>query len=114
MTGSAVFKEMQSLPACQPIASKMRYFVGHEHCNLVMEANVGFMVGANGMSDSRCGAEYGFSVLDTTGGDYKVYYFPVYDVANNIDNYEATISCIQENGVSGCYHLATLWAATPY
>lgn len=57
---------------------KMKYFMGHKHCNMVTSPNVGFMVGAMGMSDaSSCGGEFGIPVVDTTFGDFRVYYFSI-------------------------------------
>ena len=40
----ATYHEILSLPACAPIADRMKYFMGHEHCNKVVEKDVGFMV----------------------------------------------------------------------
>ena len=116
-----IYQELAALPACAPVQSKLRYFMGHKHCNMVTETNVGFMVGAQGMSDKdECGGAYGIPVVDTTGGRFKVYYFPIaqgkniggYDVPT-FDNYDAILSCVKANGVSGCYHLATVWADVP-
>jgi hypothetical protein len=39
---------LAGLPACSPIASKLRYFVGHKHCNKVVKQDVGFMIGGLG------------------------------------------------------------------
>lgn len=106
----AIYKTIIDLPSCAPLASKTRYFMGHKHCNIVTEKNVGFMVGAQGMSDaSSCGGAFGIPVVDTTGGRFKVYYFPV-DQANEFDNYDKIHSCFEEKGVSGCYDLAEVWA----
>ena len=115
MSGQAVYAELKALPACEAVASKMKYFVGHKHCNYVMEPNVGFMVGAQGMSDSaECGGTYGIPVLDTTEGTFKVFYFPIYDLVKSIDNYDKVLSCFKEKGVSGCYDLAEVWAAADF
>jgi hypothetical protein len=98
------------MPSCAPLASKIRYFMGHKLCNIATEANVGFMVGAQDMSDATsCGGAFGIPIVDTTGGSFKVYYFHIAQ-ANQFDNYNNILSCIQSSGVSGCYHLATLWA----
>ena len=65
------------------------------------------------MSDfSGCGGAFGFTVVDSTNGTLKVYYFPIAQ-ANEFDNYDTIVNCISTNGVSGCYHLATLWSSTP-
>ena len=105
------YKELLNLPSCNKIASKLKYFEGHKHCNYVVENDVGFMVGANGMSDKDCTGEFGIPVVDSTGGSFKVYYFPVVQL-NGFDNYEAILSCFKKSGVGGCFHLATLWSET--
>jgi hypothetical protein len=109
----AAYQELSQLAECANVTPKVKYFMGHKHCNVVVEPDVGFMVGAQGMSDaSDCGGAFGIPVVDTTGGTFKVYYFPIAQ-AGEFDNYDATLSCVQANGVSGCYHLATLWSSTP-
>jgi hypothetical protein len=108
-----IYSEIANLPACAPVKDKIKYFMGHKHCNIVTEKDTGFMVGAMGMSDhDECGGAFGIPIVDTTGGTFKVYYFPIAQ-ANKFDNYETILSCVRQNGVSGCYHLATLWAETP-
>ncbi len=115
--GSAMpelYAELQSLPSCAPMVKKMRYFMGHKHCNIVTEPEVGFMVGAMGMSDSTpCGGTFGFPVVDTTGGSFKVYYFPIAQF-QTFDNYDSILNCVRQSGVSKCYHLATQWAFTEF
>lgn len=108
-TAPAVYKELASRSTCAPLADKMRYFMGHSHCNEVTETDVGFMVGALGMSDSKCSGQFGFSVVDTSDNAFKVYYFPVQEISK-FDNYDALMACIQAKGVSGCYDMATLWS----
>ena len=56
-----------------------------------------------------CGGVFGIPVVDTTGGQFRVFYFPIAK-ANEFDNYDSILSCIKGNGVSNCYHLATQWA----
>ena len=46
-----VYAQLAALPACAPVSKRMKYFMGHKHCNIVTEPNVGFMVGALGMGD---------------------------------------------------------------
>lgn len=113
MTVPAIYSSITSLPACQPVASKIKYVEGHKHCNMIVEPDVGFMVGGIGMSDYQCGGELGIPVFDTTGGSFKIYYFPITKF-NEFDNYDETINCIKQHGISGCYHLATLWVNTPF
>ena len=54
MTVSAVFESMKSEPACAGVAHKMKYFVGHSHCNMVLEENTGFMVSRSNETDGMC------------------------------------------------------------
>jgi hypothetical protein len=44
MTVPTLFEAMKSLPACAPLENKMKYFMGHKHCNYVTDTDVGFMV----------------------------------------------------------------------
>lgn len=71
------------------------------------------MVGALGMtSETSCPGQFGVPVVDTFGGTFKVYNFPIFE-QNNFNNFDKILSCIKEKGVSGCYDLATLWSETP-
>ena len=114
MTTPAVYAEMAALPECSSVLPKMKYFMGHEHCNTITEPGLGYMVGAQGMGG--CG-EWGIPIVDTTSGSFKVYYFllyiqpgPMNSATEAVDNFEAVYSCFRDNGVSNCYHLATEWA----
>jgi hypothetical protein len=112
VTVPAVYQKILSIPACAPLKEKVRYFMGHKHCNIITEPNVGFMVGAQAMSDATsCGGAFGLPIVDTTGGKFRVLYFPFAE-AGKFDEayYDSVLSCIQQNGVSNCYHLATEWA----
>jgi hypothetical protein len=110
----AVYESIVSnVPQCSNLASKTRYFMGHKHCNIVTQADVGFMVGGLGMSDSTsCGGVFGVPIVDTTGGRFRVYYFPIQQ-AQGADNYDSIVNCIAANGASSCYHLAQLWTDVP-
>lgn len=113
MSVPEVYAKIKSIPACEPLAPKMRYFMGHEHCDLVVEKDIGFMVGSYGMSDSKCDPVFGFNVVDTTGGSFKVYNFKIVEEGSTkADYYADTLKCFQDKGVSGCYGLpnAQLWA----
>jgi hypothetical protein len=113
-----IYNNLTVLPECIPHKTKLRYFEGHQHCNQIVEPDIGFMVGANGMSDSRCGGEFGLPIVDTTNSRFRIYYFPINKFSllhpiQNYDNYDNILDCIQNNGVSKCYHLANLWVDTP-
>jgi hypothetical protein len=77
MTVPDVYASIAALPACQPVAAKMRYMLGHKHCNEVIDKDVGFMVGGWGMSDYACGGSFGLPIIDTTGGQFRVLYLPL-------------------------------------
>jgi len=110
----ATYHEILSLPACAPIADRMKYFMGHEHCNKVVEKDVGFMIAGQGMTASLpCGGNFGFPVVDTYGGNFTVYFFDIAQV-DEYDNYDSIIDCITQYGVSSCYHLATVWTDIPF
>lgn len=109
-----VYSALAALPQCAPLMSRMKYFMGHKHCNMVTAPDLGFMVGAQGMADKgSCGGEFGFPVLDTTqnNGELRVYYFSIAK-EGQYDHYDQILTCIKANGVSGCYHLATLWTGS--
>jgi hypothetical protein len=112
MSSPKVYEMMKSRASCAPIASKLKYFEGHAHCNYVTENDTGFMIGGLGMYDGSCAAVLGFSIVDSTDGQIKVYYFPVNE-KGKFNNYETILTCIKEKGVSGCYDLATVWSAVP-
>lgn len=115
MSVPGLLSELATLPVCAPLIKKIRYFEGHTHCNQIMEPDVGFMVGAMGMGPSvQCSDSFGIPVLDTTDDHFQLYYFPISKhEPDGFDNYEVTLSCIQDNGVSGCYHLAEVWSYIP-
>jgi len=113
MTVPEVYLKMvNEIPSCGAISSKIKYVMGHKHCNIIVEENLGFMVGGQGMSDIDCGGDFGIPIFDTTGGRLKIFYFPVQKF-NGPNNYEAVLQCFKEHGVSGCYHLATVWMDAP-
>lgn len=41
---ASVYEELLSLPECSSVSSKLRYFVGHDHCNQVVLSSRGFKV----------------------------------------------------------------------
>lgn len=46
------YNEMMGLSACRPIMQKLKYFMGHRHCNMMTQRHIGFMVGSQGMSEA--------------------------------------------------------------
>lgn len=107
-----VYKAISSLPACAPLQHKFKYMMGHIHCSQVVEKDVGFEMGAYGMSDGSCDATFGFNVVDTHGGSFKLYNFRIRNEKTDENNYDATLACFKQKGVSGCYDLPNVevWA----
>lgn len=114
MTVPNTFLELQALPECSAVASKMRYVMGHTHCNVVSEEDVGFMVAGQGMTSEHlpCDGNFGIPVVDTHDGLFNMYFFDV-EKYEEYDHYDEILDCITTNGVSQCYHLATTWSSVP-
>ena len=110
-----VYTNLNQIPSCKAIYSKIRYFDGHKHCNMITQKDIGFMVGANGMSDSSCVNEFGIAVIDTTNDNFQINYFLISTAADaSVDNYSKIVDCVNEKGgISNCYSLATNWVNTP-
>lgn len=84
---------------------RLKFIMGHTHCNEVVKNATGFMVAGQGMEG--CG-NFGIPVLDTTGDKAELSYFPLNDLGNRgSDQFDALLSCIKENGFSGCPSLAS-------
>ena len=84
---------------------RLKFIMGHTHCNEVVKNATGFMVAGQGMEG--CG-NFGIPVLDTTGDKAELSYFPLNDLGNRgSDQFGALLSCIKENGFSGCASLAS-------
>ena len=113
MAGIDVHKKMLELPECKPLASKLKYFVGHTHCNMISEQGVGFMLGGFGMMGTLNCGNFGLPIVDTTGGHIRVLYFPIQNTHTSSDQAEANFnnltSCITDHGFGGCEHLAEVW-----
>ena len=90
-----IYTALSGMASCAPLIPKMKYFMGHKHCNMVTSPNLGFMVGAMGMSDaSSCGGEIGIPVVDTTFGDFRVYYFSIAKVCMCVCMYVCMYVCM--------------------
>jgi len=113
MSGTSVHKKMLELPECKPLASKIKYFVGHTHCNMISEQGLGFMLGGFGMMGTLSCSNFGLPVVDTTGGHIKVLYFPITTTHTSWDQGEAAFNnltaCVSSHGFGGCEHLAEVW-----
>ena len=104
-----VYKDISKLAECAAVKDRMRYLMGHQHCNKVVEPGVGFMVGGAGMSG--CG-QFGVTVLDSSPAagaaasatPLSVYHFRI-NSDDGPDYYNQTAECFRQKGVSGCYDL---------
>lgn len=115
MNVPSTYKELLNIPVCSSLKNKMRYLMGHMHCNVVVEDDIGFMVAGQGMTASElaCDGNFGFPVIDTYDDKFSIYYFDIQQISReNIvgyDNYDKIYNCILEKGVTGCYALAKQW-----
>lgn len=115
MSVPAVRAELLSLTQCQSLGNRLKYMDGHEHCNYV-QANtsepVGFMIGAHGMDDGACKAQYGFLYLDSSNNRVRLYYFEV--ASETSDQYDDLIACVLKGGLSSCTNMArSTWLDIP-
>ncbi len=135
-TTPAAFSKVMRLDGCKQFHEKrmFKWITGHTHCNTIAPwadkydaevAQSGFRVSGMGMaaSESTCKVatngtwaptneakpNFGFPVLDTTGGILRILYFDTSDD----DKYAAALSCINAKGWKACAHLATIWLHTP-
>jgi hypothetical protein len=69
-------------------------------------------IAGQGMTASApCAGNYGLPIVDTYNGTFSVYFFDIAQL-NEYDRFDEIYNCILENGLSGCYHLATVWSET--
>lgn len=61
-------------------------------------------------SADSCTGQIGFAIVDSNDDQFTMYSFMIQE-NNQYDNYDAILNCIKENGVSGCYDLATVWSS---
>lgn len=70
-------------------------------------------VAGQGMTASLpCGGNYGLPVIDTYDDKFSVYFFDIAQL-DEYDHFDDIFNCISENGLSGCYHLASVWSSVP-
>mmetsp|Transcript_91044 Transcript_91044/g.208645 ORF Transcript_91044/g.208645 Transcript_91044/m.208645 type:complete len:607 (-) Transcript_91044:393-2213(-) len=101
-----VFRKVQSIPACSALGDSLKYVVGHNHCNEIMQADTGFMLGAFGMSG--CG-QFGLPVLDTRNNRAKLYYFKMGTGGQREGQFQAVLDCLDASGFDGCLQYADTW-----
>jgi hypothetical protein len=120
MATSMVYDAIRTYPGCKELDAKglLMFQEGHEHCNMVVDPGVGFMVGGQGVGLYGCNYSlwgydnFGIPVVDSTGGRVRVLYFPVADTLG-VDNFDAIHECFRDKGLSACAHLAEIWIDKP-
>jgi hypothetical protein len=101
-------------------ASKVVYFMGHTHCNMIHEPNKGFIVGGFGKADNHC-SQFGIPYVDSSNGRFLVVYFPISEklVPNETDSeeeieavlkgaterYQALQACVDSYAIGDCLQL---------
>lgn len=82
--------------ACRDVAARMRYFMGHRHCNAPEVDGRGFMLGAGG-SHGPCN-EWGFAYTDTRGGpgSHLIAHFSM--SRGDEDRFPAVEACVSRRG----------------
>lgn len=114
MAVPAVYEELLKMKECSALHDRLKYMDGHEHCNFVQARDssqqpYGFMIGAHGMNDGACSAQYGFAFLDSTGGRVKLHYFEV-DSDKKGDRYQQIVDCVKSlGGLDKCTQFAETW-----
>ena len=110
MTVPAIYAEISAFKGCD-IGDRLKAFDGHTHCNELQQAGLVeeaiFMIGGHGMSGC---SQYGFAYVDADKDRLAIHYFE--ERTPGHDNYEAILSCVREQGVGNCTHLATTWLSS--
>jgi len=106
MSTSEVYTKVSALSGCSSMASRIKYFEGHNHCNKITQANTGFMIGAFGMGG--CG-DFGLPILDTRNDEAKLWYFKLGSNGVRTSNWDEVLGCIKSNGFGACTQYADTW-----
>jgi len=107
MSVPQVRAKVEAIDGCGEYSDRLKYLMGHTHCNQVTETNVGFMVAGMGMEG--CG-NFGVPVVDTTNGTTQVLYYPIQESSSSTDKYAVIEECFRTKGVGNCKDLASSWA----
>merc|ERR1712146_851329 len=107
-------KAMSSMPGCQRFGERLKYIVGHDHCNVIQERSksgepLGFRIGGYGMMGNECPeGQQGFLFLDSTSRHLRLFYFEIISRTGE-DRFEQIHHCASHHGLPACTHLATPW-----
>ena len=113
MTTNYLYRNtLLQLDGCKQFgAHRIKYLLGHTHCNVIDEVDRGFMIGGFGMGGglSDC-ADFGLPFIESTTTTLEITYFPIthrFDMWD--DQYDAVLLCIQTVGLANCKELGRTW-----
>jgi len=64
-TTPSIYEQLKEVEECISVHPKMKFIMGHTHCNHEVRDDVGYIVGGQGKS-SGC-MDFGLPIFDTTG-----------------------------------------------
>lgn len=100
------------LPGCRELGTRrIKYLLGHTHCNVIDDVDRGFMIGGFGMGGGKqdCG-DFGVPYIEATEQQLLITYFPITHRFNWWDDqYDAVMACIKAGGLSTCRSLGRIW-----
>jgi hypothetical protein len=102
-----VYDSIQTLPGCDKLGGKLKYFEGHTHTNQILKKDTGFLLGSFGFDGG--GNQLGLPILDTRNGMVKLNYFELGNNGQKSENFDEILGCISAKGYSACEHYATSW-----
>jgi hypothetical protein len=105
----SLWAKISKLPGCdQP--GKLKGFMGHEHCNKIINPTNLFMTGATGFL-AECKEESGFMYYDTRGGRVQLVLFDF----SNSETYAKLVNCLDNGPIGACTQFAkAVWLNETY
>lgn len=111
-TNNLYHATLMQLPGCKEIGTeRIKYLLGHTHCNVVDDINRGFMIGGFGMGGGwqDCG-DFGIPYIEASPSNLLISYYPIAHRFDWLeDGYNALLSCIETVGLSNCRELGRVW-----
>jgi hypothetical protein len=113
MATPQVYDLLMTMDGCSQMASRSKWFAGHQHNNQVAVPNVGFILGGAGMNDRP--ATFGVPFISTFNNRLQVYNFHIaYANETGDDSWSALMDCVNQNGgLHQCTHLAETFLDQP-
>jgi hypothetical protein len=109
MNVPSVVAKVELIPGCN-VATGLKGWMGHKHCNQIIQPGKLFMAGGSGFlhgsgPDPPGCDEAGLVYLRTTVDRMEIV---MYDYTQEAD-YNALLACVGKNGLGGCTQLGTVW-----